>query len=115
MPWLRSTKLSAELRASVSNSTLPSTAPEARAADLERLAWWSAGDHAAAIDTMDAYRPHRPEGMFGHYLMMVAALGGRECAAIGRRFSEYENAAGTGQVHVWFDRPAEGWRGARRR
>ena len=84
--------------------------PEARAADLDRLAWWAKGDHAAVIDSMDAYRPHRPEGMFGHYLMMVAALGGRECAAVGRRFSEYENAAGTGQVHVWFERPAKGWR-----
>ena len=53
---------------------------------------------------------HRPEGMFGHCLMMVSALGGRECAAIGNPFSEYENAAGTGQVHVWFERPAKGWR-----
>ena len=86
--------------------------PEARAADLDRLAWWAKGDHAAVIDAMDGYRAHGPEGMFGHYLMMVSALGGRECAAIGRPFSEYENAAGTGQVHVWFDRPAAGWCGA---
>ena len=86
--------------------------PEARAADEQRLAWWSKGDHASVIDAMDAYRPHLPEGKFGHYLMMVSALGGRDCVAAGRRFSDYENAAGTGQVHVWFDRPAQGWRRA---
>ena len=86
--------------------------PEARAADEQRLAWWSEGDHASVIDAMDTYRPHQPEGMFGHYLMMVSALGGRDCVAAGRRFSDYENAAGTGQVHVWFDRPARGWRRA---
>ncbi len=84
--------------------------PEARAADLDRLARWAKGDHAAVIDSMDEYRPHRPEGMFGHYLMMISALGGRECSAVGKRFSEYENAAGTGQVHVWFERPTAGWR-----
>ena len=85
--------------------------PEARAADLQRLAWWAKGDHAAVIDAMDGYREHRPEGRFGHYLMMASALGGRECTARGRRFSEYENAAGTGQVHVWFERPEKGGRG----
>jgi len=83
--------------------------PEARAADERRLAWWARGDHASVIDSMDDYRPHKPEGMFGHYLMMVSALGGRGCTAPGRRFSAYENASGTGQVHVWFDRPDEGW------
>jgi hypothetical protein len=29
--------------------------------------------------------------------------------APGRLFSEYENAIGTGQIHVWFDQPANGW------
>jgi len=86
--------------------------PEARTADEQRLAWWARGDHASVIDSMDAYRAHKPEGMFGHYLMMVSALGGRDCVAAGRQFSAYENAAGTGQVHVWFDCPAQGWRRA---
>ena len=86
--------------------------PQARAADEQRLAWWARGDHASVIDSMDGYRKHRPEGMFGHYLMMVSALGGRDCMAAGRQFSDYENAAGTGQVHVWFDRPKAGWRRA---
>lgn len=83
--------------------------PEARAADEERLGWWKQGSHARVIDEMESYRPHKPEGMFGHYLIMVGALGERECKAKGRMFSDYENATGTGQVHVWFDRPAAGW------
>jgi aromatic ring-opening dioxygenase catalytic subunit (LigB family) len=83
--------------------------PQARAADLERLDWFAAGDHARVIDTMDAFLRFAPEGRFGHYLMMVGALGGRACRARGRRFSDYENAVGTSQVHVWFDRPAGGW------
>ncbi|HSK22393.1 MAG TPA: hypothetical protein VK906_04420 [Egicoccus sp.] len=83
--------------------------PEARQADEERIAWMEAGDHARVIDEMDAYRPHNPEGGFGHYLAMAAAIGGRDCTAPGRTLSDYENATGTGQVHVWFDRPEGGW------
>jgi hypothetical protein len=44
--------------------------------------------------------------------MMVASVGGKGCVAPGRLFSEYENAIGTGQIHVWFDRPGNGWTGA---
>ena len=58
---------------------------------------------------MDEYLRYKPEGRFGHYLMMVAALGGRDCQAKGRLFSDYENSVGTSQVHVWFDRPEDGW------
>ena len=83
--------------------------PQARAADEQRIAWWEQGDHASVVNTMDEFMSHRPEGLFGHYLMMVAAVGGAECHAVGRRFSEYENAIGTGQVHMWFDRPVSGW------
>ena len=50
--------------------------------------------------------------MFGHYLMMVAAIGGRECVAPGVLYSDYENSIGTGQVHVWFERPEGGWTAA---
>lgn len=83
--------------------------PEARAADEARLAWMQAGDHARIVDTMDEYHPHNPEGGFGHYLAMLGAIGGRACTARGELFSEYENATGTGQVHVWFERPEGGW------
>ncbi len=85
--------------------------PEARAADEKRLEWMKAGDHAAIVDSMDDYFQHAPEGNFGHYLMMLGAIGGRDCTAPGEMFSDYENATGTGQVHVWFDKPDKGWTG----
>ena len=83
--------------------------PEARAADEQRLEWMKAGDHRRIVETMDEYMPHNPEGDFGHYLMMVGAVGGADCTAPGEMFSDYENATGTGQVHVWFERPDGGW------
>ena len=49
------------------------------------------------------YLRFEPEGIFGHYLMMLGALGGRDCRARGCMMSNDENAAGTGQAHVWFD------------
>lgn len=85
--------------------------PEARAADMERIDWFYEGNHASVIDTMDEYYQYKPEGRFGHYLMMAAALGGRDCKAKGRLFSDYENSVGTSQVHVWFDKPEAGWAG----
>ncbi|HEY7477309.1 MAG TPA: catechol 1,2-dioxygenase [Actinomycetota bacterium] len=69
------------------------------------------GDHAGVIEGMPEYRRAAPEGHFGHYLMMAAAIGGRRCQAPGELFSEYEASVGTGQVHVWFERPADGWTG----
>ncbi len=82
---------------------------EACAADHEVLDRWSRGEHAAVIDAMPEYLRFRPEGRFGHYLMTVAAIGGRACAAEGRQYSAYENAIGTGSAHVVFERPATGW------
>jgi 3,4-dihydroxyphenylacetate 2,3-dioxygenase len=84
---------------------------QARAADQERIGWFEAGDHARVLDTMPDYLKVRPEAKFAHYLMMIAALGERAVTAPARRFSEYENAIGTGQMHLWFDRPAAGWSG----
>ena len=40
---------------------------------------------------------------------MAGALGGAACTAPGEQFCDYEAAVGTGQVHVWFERPAGGW------
>ena len=85
--------------------------PEARAADEERLRWMEAGELHRIIDTMDEYEEHGPEAGFGHFLMMLGAIGGRDCVARGEMFSDYENATGTGQVHVWFERPLTGWTG----
>jgi 3,4-dihydroxyphenylacetate 2,3-dioxygenase len=76
---------------------------EARAFDRRILALWSAGNHAAVLDLYPEYRKLSPEGFFAHYLMLVGALGGRDCHAKGVALSEYENAVGTGQAHVWFE------------
>ena len=43
--------------------------------------------------------------------MMASAIGGDRCQAPGELYSEYEASVGTGQVHVWFERPADGWTG----
>jgi aromatic ring-opening dioxygenase catalytic subunit (LigB family) len=82
---------------------------EAAAADHAVIDAWARGDHASVLDDMPAYSRFRPEARFGHYLSLVAAIGGRACTAPGRTFSDYENAIGTGQIHVAFDRPAGGW------
>lgn len=83
--------------------------PAARVADEQLIEQWERGDHAAVLDGMDEYRRHSPEGWFGHYLMLIGAIGGRDCRVPGVRFSDYEAAAGTGQVHMWFERPPGGW------
>ncbi|MFF2121903.1 3,4-dihydroxyphenylacetate 2,3-dioxygenase [Kitasatospora sp. NPDC058184] len=85
--------------------------PEARAADRERIAWFKEGRHDRVLDTMDEFRRYRPEAGFSHYLMMAGALGERACTATARQYGEYENAIGTGQAHLWFDRPQGGWTG----
>ena len=102
----------AELRAHEASDPVHIRTPQARAADLERIGWLEAGDHARVLDTMPDFLKVRPEAKFAHYLMMIAALGEGAVTAPGRRFSEYENAIGTGQVHLWFDRPAAGWSAA---
>jgi 3,4-dihydroxyphenylacetate 2,3-dioxygenase len=83
--------------------------PEAAAADHAIIDAWSRGDHASVLEHLGHFMAFKPEGRFGHYQMLVAALGGADCVAPGRAFSHYENAIGTGQIHVWFDRPATGW------
>lgn len=100
-----------ELRSHEASDTAHIRTVAARAADLDRIEWLAAGDHARVIDTMPEFLTVRPEARFGHYLMMVAALGGKGVTAAGRPYSDYENSVGTGQVHIWFDRPATGWTG----
>jgi 3,4-dihydroxyphenylacetate 2,3-dioxygenase len=75
---------------------------EARAADERVISLLEAGDHGTVIDEYQQFRQHAPEGKFAHYLTMVGALGGSACDWRGVRYSEYESAAGTGQVHFWF-------------
>lgn len=70
--------------------------------DHEVMDLWSRGDHAAVIDRYPELRAAAYEGLGGHYLQMVGALGGRDCRAVGERLSDYENAFGTANVHIWF-------------
>jgi 3,4-dihydroxyphenylacetate 2,3-dioxygenase len=83
-------------------------------ADAQRMQWFEAGDHGQVLETMPEFYRFRPEARFGHYLMMIGAIGEGDCTATGRRFGEYENSIGTGQVHYWFDRPEDGFPRPRR-
>jgi aromatic ring-opening dioxygenase catalytic subunit (LigB family) len=77
---------------------------EARAFDARILEAWQRGEHAAVLELYPEYqRRFSPEGRFSHYLMALGAIGGAECRIPGRQLSNYENAVGTGQVHMWFD------------
>jgi 3,4-dihydroxyphenylacetate 2,3-dioxygenase len=87
---------------------------EAAHADHERLEWFKNGDHARVLETMPEFYRYKPEARFGHYLMMIGALGEGDCTARGRQYGEYENSVGTGQVHLWFDRPEDGFPRPRR-
>ena len=75
----------------------------ARAMDEAIIELWQSGDHAAVVGLYPRYREYNPEGFFGHYLMLLGALGGSACTAKGVAMSDYENAIGTGQLHMWFD------------
>jgi 3,4-dihydroxyphenylacetate 2,3-dioxygenase len=83
--------------------------PAARDADQQRIAWFKAGHHDRVLQTMPEYWKYKPEARFYHYLMMAGALGEERCVAPARQYGEYENSIGTGQAHLWFDRPAAGW------
>lgn len=77
--------------------------PENRALDMEVLELWKQGRHDTVLDRFPELEAAKYEGRGAHYAQMMGALGGRECRARGTQLSEYENAAGTGNVHVWFD------------
>lgn len=76
---------------------------ENRRLDGEVIEQFRQGRHEAVIDRYPELRRARIEGFGAHYLQMVGALGGRACTAKGTPLSEYENAAGTGNIHIWFE------------
>ena len=88
--------------------------PQAAAADSQRLEWFRRGDHARVLETMPEFYRFKPEARFGHYLMMIGALGEGDCTATSHQYGEYENSVGTGQVHLWFERPEGGFPRPRR-
>ncbi len=76
---------------------------DARKMDTDILELFERGDHAAVLELYPRYqREYHPEGRFAHYLMGLGAMGGASCRIPGVRLSAYENAVGTGQVHVLF-------------
>lgn len=98
-----------ELRAHEASDPRHIITPEAREADRQRIEWFKAGDHARVLATMPEFARYKPEARFGHYLMMIGALGEGDCTAPARQYGDYENSIGTGQVHLWFDRPEGGF------
>jgi hypothetical protein len=83
--------------------------PAARAADEERIAWYLDGEHSKVLNTMEQFHKFKPEARYGHAMMMHGAIGESDCTAPGRQYGEYENSIGTGQVHIWFDKPTAGF------
>ena len=78
--------------------------PENIARDKEAIALFEQGRHDLVLEQWDEkFRKLPWEGFGGHYLQMVGALGGVECRAQGTPLSDYENARGTGNIHIWFD------------
>ena len=73
------------------------------ASDREVIALFEQGRHDLILQRFPEFRAIPWEGFGGHYLQMIAALGGEHCRARGERLSDYENARGTGNVHIWFD------------
>ena len=82
---------------------------EAYLYDLQVLEWMKAGNHKAILDDFETFRKYRPEAGFFHYLAMAGALGEDANSAKGILYSEYENSIGTGQVHVYFPEPEDGF------
>lgn len=80
------------------------SSPEALASDKKAIQLMKEGRHDTILDNWDTdYRPHFWEGFGAHYIQLVGALGGDKCRAKGEPLSAYENARGTGNIHVWFD------------
>jgi len=78
--------------------------PENVESDKQAIALMQQGRHDQILERWDDDYRLKPWEAFGaHYLQMVGALGGKECRLKGEPLSEYENARGTGNVHVWFD------------
>lgn len=78
--------------------------PENAASDKRAIALLRDGRHDTILERWDSdYRKLPWEAFGAHYLQMVGAMGGAACRAKGVALSEYENARGTGNIHLWFD------------
>lgn len=78
--------------------------PENIASDKQAIALFEQGRHDQILARWDDEYRRLPWEAFGaHYLQMVGAMGGAACTARGEPLSAYENARGTGNIHIWFD------------
>lgn len=72
--------------------------------DREVIELFKQGRHDIVLERFPTEYAKIPwEGHGGHYLQMIGALGGAKARARGEVLSEYENARGTGNIHMWFD------------
>ena len=79
------------------------SSPENAASDQAAIELMRQGRHDSILDRwQDEYRRLPWEAFGAHYLQMLGAMGGRDCRAEGEVLSAYENARGTGNVHIWF-------------
>jgi 3,4-dihydroxyphenylacetate 2,3-dioxygenase len=79
------------------------SSPEHVALDREVIELLRQGRHDTVLDRYPELARAEYEGRGAHYVQMLGALGGRSCRARGTPCSAYENAAGTGNIHMWFD------------
>ncbi|AVS74917.1 extradiol ring-cleavage dioxygenase [Paracidovorax cattleyae] len=80
------------------------SSPENIASDKQAIALMEEGRHDLILERWDEDYRRKPWEAFGaHYLQMVGAMGGAACRSRGVALSAYENARGTGNIHVWFD------------
>jgi 3,4-dihydroxyphenylacetate 2,3-dioxygenase len=80
------------------------SSPANVASDLEAIALLREGRHDVIVERFPSLYAKIPwEGLGGHYLQMVGAMGGAACRARGEPLSDYENARGTGNINIWFD------------
>ncbi|MDE2368818.1 MAG: extradiol ring-cleavage dioxygenase [Burkholderiales bacterium] len=72
-------------------------------ADKGAIELMKQGRHDLIIEHWDRdYRALPWEAFGAHYLQMIAAMGGSDCKSRGEPLSAYENARGTGNLHIWF-------------
>jgi aromatic ring-opening dioxygenase catalytic subunit (LigB family) len=80
------------------------SSPSNIASDKQAVALMLEGRHDEILKRWnDEYRRLPWEAFGAHYLQMLGAIGGAECRAKGEALSEYENARGTGNIHIWFE------------
>lgn len=80
--------------------------PDNIASDKAAIELMTQGNHQQILAQWDNDYRRKPWEAFGaHYLQMIGAMGGEQCQAKGEPLSDYENARGTGNIHIWFDAP----------